>query len=151
MISSNSSLDSYERILIVSFLLFVKSLQLYGELGTRAVIDPKIIRQRKIQEGLKNLQTTLESCGNSLERLPTPPAGAEPVDKQIRTLGKEIVNFSRLLIELTDLSRDDDRKSIVDQIQKQLAAFKKDFRAAIEGYEAIYPGHLSHVLQVVQA
>ncbi len=132
-----SSPLAYKHILTVSFLLFLKSLQLYAELGERAITDPRMMRNAKIQSGLKNIIATIELCGSSLERLPASPPGAETVDPLFRDLGSEIQSFANALKQLARTENGEERKKRVLEFQDRALKLKINFHEAIECFESV--------------
>ena len=146
MQSGNRSSGSYEQIITASFLLFLRSMQLFGQVGHQAAGDPGIFRNQKIQKGLEQIIKTIDACGSGLERLPDPPRGAEAADRRFRELGKDIRGFPTLLRDLTSPGNGADRQQAIRAFQSHADRTKRRYREAILMFEQAYPGRLSRVL-----
>ena len=144
------SAGAYEHLLTVNILLFLEAIKLYGKLGQRIVINPGMIRNVKIQTGIRNIITTIEICGNGMERLPVPPPGAESPDRRFHDLGKEIIGLAEILKRLASATEVEVRNKSALELQDQSGKIKADFRQAIEDFDTIYPGRLSKTLQLMQ-
>lgn len=106
--NTGSTSGEYEHVIISSFYLFLKSLSLFQELGEQILSEPKVLQNAKIQSGLRNIVSTIETCGKSLETLPViSPDKSILFDRSFRALGREICSFAVILERLLG-SKDQD-------------------------------------------
>ena len=146
MSSQPTSPGLYEQLLIVSFLLFIKSLNLLAEAGNRVALDSNVFKNGKMHTGLAQVIEAIETCGSGLERLPAPPLGAEEADRRFREFGVEVRGFAAAWkhFSLTPQGADRDRAAL--EFQQRALKIKAIFREAIGLFEQAYPGRLDRAL-----
>ncbi len=147
MENKKNSPGLYENIIIVSSLLFLESMQLYGEIGNRISDNSQFTKNPRMRKILVQIIGTIGTCGSSLERLPDPPAGAEAADQLFRKFGKDILVFANQLKALYEPGEIQTKRHLVQEIGEQKEHVKHDFHDAIEAFELAYPGRLTLALK----
>lgn len=145
--TKSGSSPVYEQVLTASCVLFLKSLHLYAELVDQFATDPTILKNVKIQNGLKNIIATIQITGSSLTRLPEVPVGVELSDQQFRVLGSEITTFAGLLEQLFQQNDRTDYQQFVTTIQDSTKKIKIGFHEAINLFEQVFPGRITRILE----
>lgn len=145
-IKSGSS-TVYEQVLTASFLLFMKSLQLYTELVDQFSCDPTVLKNVKVQNGMENIIATIQIAGISLVQLPEAPRGGELSDRQFRVLGKEMKAFAVLLEKLVHQNDRTEHQQLVTTIQDRAKKIKLGLHEAIYLFEKVFPGRITQILK----
>ncbi len=147
MEDKKNSLGLYVNIVIVSSLLFLKSMQLYGAIGGGVFENSQVTKNPRTRKILAQIIGTIGACGSSMERLPDPPPGAEEADQLFRKFGKDILLFAKQLKALHETSKIPTKRQLVQEIGELKELVKHDFHDAVQAFELAYPGQLTRALK----
>ena len=139
----------YEQALVVNLVHFTNALQLLGELGIRTITNPTIRDLPKVQNGVAQITRAIAICGDNFQHLPVPPMGGEEADHCFRELGAVMVDLSGALKKLGDpkssADHSQDQKFLLTLVQR----LKQLSRQGLELYEAVFPGRLKTVFEIL--